>query len=231
MEARKLIVGMLLIGVAAVPFVANAATIKADAPVVGNGPLTPEIIVEMLGYVPESVQMISYEPEPVERTVSWEDLKTMLSISSIGGTPDAPGGCIPVCPVDTGYGIVGSGWYCDNSSVWVSYGKTMPAGSSYLTATDNGPAGITTCYGFYGPTRNWDITMSVIPGVLAPGSYDGCYATVWNIGADGYCQNSFTPRDTFNLVQISGAGVKTTLNFGSQWFDYFLGNGADLSRM
>lgn len=237
---RAILVGALLLTAGAA-----TATLTATAPslLFGKGPLTEEFLLGVLGEQPETVRLISYTPDPVVKLVPWREMMDQLAKTSLGNSDPNADVAGPVCTTtwlcnsNSGHGILNAPPFCDNSSAWVGYDPSLTvggAGSSYMSATDNGATGIVTCFGFYGPTRDWDIQMSIYPvltGMLprvSPG-YDGCYATVWDNGAAPYCPKSFTAPDTFGVATLSGPGVKTTLDFGTLAFDYFLGNSASIS--
>lgn len=234
------IVGALLLATG----VATAIPLTSTPNVIaGTGAPTEQMLIDFLGGThPDTVRII--QSDGVVKVVSWEEHLVQLSKTSFGNQPgaDAAG---PVCTStwlcgsDEGQGIIGSGFFCDNSSAFILYDSSLTVGgpgSAWLASDSNGVVPLVTCGGFYGPTEDWsNAQLSIYPvltGMLprvSPG-LDGCFATLWTTNPDGYCPKSFTGPDTFGVFTATGTGVKVGLDYGGGFFlDYFMGNGASVS--
>lgn len=205
-------------------------------PVVGNGPVTPQLITELIGEIDpqEEVGVIKYTPEPVRESMTWEELSAELERTAFGESLNGPvittdhPACVPLCGYDEGYGVDEPVWSfpCDDSSAFIGYDKSLGPGATFVAAADFGPADVEVCDGFYGPTLEWEVTMSVLH--LAPFIVsDGCYSDVWMNHEDGFCPGRGSALTTFNAWQVSGPGAMTTLDLPGLWLDYFVGKHAD----
>jgi hypothetical protein len=230
---KALLVGALMLAAGAAAALPAANTTVLG---VGTGALTPDIITKVLGYTPESATITTFGLDGLtKREVSWDELKVALASTSFGAQTDGP---VPTnrcgtaalgvyCGPDTGKGTLGASGFCDNSSGWIGYSGYAP-GSAITELTNPKPTNIVTCGGFFGKTFDWDaVELSPIP-VLDGVSIDGCFATTWTIHSNGYCPNPFSgPADTYLWHwRAGGTGVMANLGFGTNGFDYFLGNGA-----
>ena len=220
---------------------ASGAVVAPDVAtfVVGRGPLTEGLLLGLLPERPSEVGIATYAPEPVVRTVRWEEAMAFLADTAFGQAFQTQNHARPAAFLtghDRGFGIPGSGFFCDNSSGWVGYSKGVAwEGMSYTRAIDLGPVNAVICGGFFGEARRWDVQMSVLPVLLAQlpsvppqGVWDGCFSIVWTEHPSGYCpEPGPTQPDTFTNWEAQGPGVRTSLDFGTMWFDYFLGDGAE----
>ncbi len=205
----------------------------------GEGRLTADIMIDIIGEVPETVDLTAYTSEGnIEYVLTWEEFTEWLEMTSVGHAPETDASIgIPLTSVpphyDTGRGLPGSqSWFCDDSSAWIAYSGAS-GGASIATANSAGPTGGTICGGWYGPEEDWiDVTM--VPDLITLNggsvSYEGCYADEWDNQANGYCDGSFSPG-VFNVMRISGPGALYTVGSGGFGFDYFLGNQAEMTRI
>lgn len=249
---KALLLGTLMVAAGAA--VALPVNVSTGIVGYGDGPLSAQIIVKHLGYVPKTADITTYGLDgPVKRTVAWEELVAALdqtSSSGKGWEPDGPvaaarcgaGNTAKVwCGPDAGSGDGIPGPFCDDSSAWVLY-TGAPAGSAYTELTPgSGPTPLI-CGGFFGPTTFWDaveMSPSKNPDVLASMFYEGCYADRWSVHSNAYCPNPFPvfqsplypgpgagALDTYVLQwRARGPGVALSLGFGGTNFDYLLGLG------
>lgn len=244
---KALLLGTLMVAAGAA--VALPVNVSTGIVGFGEGPLSAQIIVKHLGYVPKTADITTYGLDgPVKRTVAWEELVAALdqtSSSGKGWEPDGPvassrckagnfGGVW--CGPDAGSGHPDNAPFCDDSSAWVIY-SGAPAGSSYTEMTPgSGPAPLI-CGGFFGPTTYWsalEMSAAKVPDVAAGLVYEGCFSSVWTIHSNQYCPNPFpisgggAPTqgafDSWILHwRFKGPGVAATLGFGGTEFDYLLG--------
>lgn len=238
MIRKTIVIGVVLVlGLLALtsPLSAESPAHEGRGMVMGEGALTSKVISQMLGYEldpDQEVGLIKYTPEPVRESMSWKELAARLDETAFGhsGTavPTDHPACVPLCGADVGYGEDEGFWAfpCDDSSAFIGYDKTLGPGATYVAAVDSGTANVEVCDGFYGPTMEWEVTMSVLhiaPLIIS----DGCYSDVWELHDDGFCPGRGSGLSTFNSWQVSGPGARVTLDLPSMWLDYFVGKHAD----